>query len=337
MSNNAFPTLTLSGTAEQRGGGHGHMLASQVEDCIEFYARLFGRREQEIFTAAKYFRDVITDFNRDYSIEIEALAAAAKVDPLWVYALNARSEILNGLALECTAVFFPSSALLGQNWDWSASLESLVRLVTIRPAQGPDILMLTEPGIIGKIGCNAAGLGVCLNILSCPRPARGVPVHILLRAVLDSTELGQAAAMLKRAKPGRASHLMIGSAEGQYLSIEYAGTEQFRLSADRWLLHTNHYLGGEVPLSGLTFASSHERYSRAVEVAGQLENRDIEGMQHLLSDQTKGEMSICSPYHRHEILGECGTVCTLIMELEKRQLYVKRGNRVGGDFNEYSI
>jgi len=337
MVKGAFPQLTLNGDADSRGGVHGYELASPIEDCIEFYARLFGRREQEIFTIAKHFREVIADFNRDYVVEIDALAAAAGVHPLWVYALNARSEILNSLALECTAIAFPAAGLLGQNWDWSLKLEELVRLVTIRRSAGPDLLMLTEPGIIGKIGCNSAGLGACLNILSCARPANGVPVHILLRAVLESPDLGSAEHQLLRAKPGRASHIMIATAAGDAVGIEYAGTEQFWLPAGGFRLHTNHYLCGAVSASGLVFASSQQRYERAETIAGQLRHQDIAGMQQLLLDQHNGAMAICSPYHRHELLGDFGTVCTLIMALEHAQLYVRRGNDPQAEFNCYSI
>jgi isopenicillin-N N-acyltransferase-like protein len=39
----------------------------------------------------------------------------------------------------------------------------------IRP-DGHQLIQLTEPGILGKIGMNSAGVGVCLNILAAGLP-----------------------------------------------------------------------------------------------------------------------------------------------------------------------
>lgn len=334
---NTFPELEIFGSADDLGYQHGHQLASQIEDTIEFYARLFGRKQQDIFAMAKHFQRVIGGFKPEYTTEIEALAAAAQINPSWIYALNARSEILNSLALECTAVFFQRTGLLGQNWDWSQYMERLVRLVTLKPASGPVIKMLTEPGIIGKIGMNSEGLGVCLNILSCAKPTRGVPIHILLRSILDSGDLREVRTWIERAGAGRASNIMLGFENGESLDIEFAGDEQFELPRVAVQLHTNHYFGGQVAAGGLQLESSLTRYQRAEAMAAGLIEHDLEEMKGLLTDQSAAEASICSHYHAHELLGNCGTVCTLIMDLKSCQMHLKRGNNSDGSFTCYSL
>ena len=73
-------------------------------------------------------------------------------------------------ANECTALCFQPTALLGQNWDWSSQLENLAVLLQIRVSENMTIQMLTEPGIIGKIGMNSQGIAACLNILLQNKP-----------------------------------------------------------------------------------------------------------------------------------------------------------------------
>ena len=99
----------------------------------------------------------VSEYSAGYAEEIEGIAQGAAVDPLDIYALNARSEILALPAQECTALCFPDARLLGQNWDWAQDLEELAVLMRIVRSDGHRILMLTEPGMIGKIGMNSAG------------------------------------------------------------------------------------------------------------------------------------------------------------------------------------
>lgn len=337
MSDTTFPEIKLTGNAEDRGLQHGEQLTHEIENTVEFYGQLFGRRQQEIFDYARHFKRLIHEFDSDYCLEIEALAAAAGINLHWIYALNARSEILNTLAHECTALYFQSSSLLGQNWDWSPTLEGLIRVAHLIPDEGPEIRMITEPGIIGKIGMNSEGLGVCLNILSCDKPDNGVPIHILLRAILDSPSLEQANRVIDRAPNGKASNILIGDDKGRSQDIEFAGDRLFKLPQAHVPFHTNHYLGEAINDRDLLFESSFARYERAESLIKRLKQYDLEEMKNLLLDQTEGQFSICSPYHATDLLGEAGTVCTLIMDLKGRVMHLKRGNHLDLPFSTYSF
>ena len=95
-----FPEIKISGTPDERGFAHGETLSSEIEATIEFYATIFKKSSDEIFDRAKHFRNVIRKYNPVYCEEIEGIAAGARIkEPLWIYALNSRSEIL---ALEAT-------------------------------------------------------------------------------------------------------------------------------------------------------------------------------------------------------------------------------------------
>ncbi len=326
MIEQEVPEFEFSGSHEDIGEQHGHCLASKIEDTLEFYARLFGLRQQELFRIARIYRQTIADFSPEYQLEIEALASAAKVDALWIYALNARSEILNSQVLECTAVYFPEPGILGQNWDWSPIMEQLICLMTIKVANKPLIKMVTEPGIIGKIGMNSEGLGVCLNILATEKSVVGVPVHILLRGLLESSGMDSALALVKRCSQGKASNVLLADNLGCSYNLEFSGDDLYRLKGEGVQCHTNHYLGQENNYRDVNFEGSLDRLHRANELAARGCEDGVKGMQQLLEDRTLGDFSIHSEYHANRVLGEYGTVLTLIMDLKQRILFLKKGS-----------
>ncbi len=53
-----------------------------------------GQSEEAILEKAAHFQQQIKAFDAGYCEEIEAIAEAACVPPLWIYALNARTEII---------------------------------------------------------------------------------------------------------------------------------------------------------------------------------------------------------------------------------------------------
>ncbi len=326
MTESGIPEFQLSGSYEDIGAQHGHYLASRIEDTLEFYGSLFGLRQQTLFDVAKCYKKEIKRFSDDFALEIEALSDAAGVDPLWIYALNARSEIINNQVLECTAIFFPKTGVLGQNWDWSQVMEQLVCVLDIKAPGKPLIKMVTEPGIIGKIGMNSEGLGVCLNILACAKLTPGVPVHILLRALLESQDMHSALAIADSSHVGKASNVLLADSNGQSYNLEFAGEGLVRLEGQGVQCHTNHYLGWDNLQRDANFEGSTDRLSRAYELAAQYQEEGVSGMKAVLKDNTQKDFSICSGYHNNTLLGRYGTVLTLVMDLGQQKIWLKRGS-----------
>ena len=90
-----FPVIKIHGSAEDRGRQHGTLLKERIHRTIEFYQKQFQLPEEQILGIADQFRKSTEAFKKDIYIEIETLAHAAEVDPLWIYALNGRTELLN--------------------------------------------------------------------------------------------------------------------------------------------------------------------------------------------------------------------------------------------------
>lgn len=92
--------------------------------------------------------------------------------------------------------------------------ENLV-LLTIEQAGKPTIKMVTEAGILGKIGLNSAGVGVCLNAIRAKgMDATRLPCHLGLRMVLESSSRSEAVAKLEKVGIASACHMLIADATG---------------------------------------------------------------------------------------------------------------------------
>jgi len=329
-----FPLIELSGTSREIGLKHGTLLAERIKKALVFYKGLFKKTDEEILKKAAYFKEIITSFSQDYADEIEGIAEGAGLDPLWIYALNARTEILS-LGQECSSLFFKKSALLGQNWDWVEDIKDLPVILKIT-RNNHTILMMTEPGIIGKIGLNSAGLGVCLNLLECAKKLDGVPVHILLRAMLDSSSIQEAREHINHAQKGTASSILVADDQGNYFNVELAGDEVYEIDCTNDLfVHTNHYLGKDINNES-EFASSFARLARAQKLLSTVTDQTINNMKNILRDSTE-KLPICRQFVHEPGLGLLGTICTVIMDLAKREMHITKGHPSENEFTTISI
>lgn len=335
----AAPDVILRGGPEDRGALHGTCLREKIEGVVDLYADYFGMREADVFAAARHFKAIIEDYSRDYAREIAALADGAGMNPLWIYAVNARSELSQFGVNECTAAFFPGTGLLGQTWDWFAASENLTAVIRIELPDDHTILTMTEPGIIGKVGLNSAGLGVCLNYLIDPDIRRGLPIHILLRAILDSGSLAEARRHVDAAGDGRSGNLLIGTADGAGLAVEYRAIARYELAIDdEVFLHTNHYLHRDCDLNAGTprlRENTRQRLDRAEALVSACEDYSIDEMQALLSDDADSEHPIYVSYRTAEGFGTYGTICTVMMDLPARRFWLRPGNGRDDVFVDY--
>ncbi|MDP6447580.1 MAG: C45 family autoproteolytic acyltransferase/hydrolase, partial [Pirellulaceae bacterium] len=196
-------------------------------------------------------------------------------------------------------------------------------LMTIELENGLRILTMTEPGIIGKVGFNSNGLGVCLNILRRDGPLDGLPVHIVLRAVLESPSFETARRRIRAAGGGKASNLLVGDAHGNSANFEFTadGVWEPATSGD-WSFHTNHYQTKPVNPNRGSYECSFTRLETSQRLAGGGDGSRRQIIE-LLHDQ-----STDWPIHRcftpHPEIGPLGTVATLLMDLPSRRLSVQR-------------
>jgi isopenicillin-N N-acyltransferase-like protein len=120
---------------------------------------------------------------------------------------------------------------------------NLIQLTVIQDNL-PTIKMITEAGMIGKIGFNSSGVGVCFNAIR----ARGMdqtrlPVHLGLRMVLESTSATEAVQKLEKIGMASSAHMLIADLTTA-TGLEFTSTTFARLPVDAKgrVIHSNHLL-----------------------------------------------------------------------------------------------
>ncbi len=329
------PIIEAAGSPAAIGGQIGAQIADRIKATIGLYKEVFAKPEEEILQAAAHFRNQIEGFAPDLAVEIAAMAKAANVDPGWLFALNARSELLSALAVgECTSMHFSGTPYMGQNWDWLEPFEDLMILQRITDARGHTTLMLTEPGIVGKIGLNDAGFGVCLNFLPSTNPTLGVPTHILLRQLLSARRWEDVDLVLAKAGAGRSANILIANAEGRAMDVEFDGLSACTHSAEAAAtLHTNHYLTTDIPVAEVLFENSDARLTRARTLLHGQDQPSMDRLKTILSDSSDVDHPILAPYREvPSFRGRLGTDCSIAMDLERGEMHFRRGNSADTGF-----
>jgi isopenicillin-N N-acyltransferase-like protein len=211
---------------------------------------------------------------------------------------------------ECTAMGVTAAvsrtgqAWLAQNWDWMGrQRQALVVLHTQGPS-GQSITTLTEAGMLAKIGINQSGFALGLNILRSNRDGSrlGVPVHVLLRHLLDCRSVAHARERLQALQTdlglgfGAASNVPCADAEGQAACFEVSPAGWAEVTPTQGVVvHTNHFvceslLAEQAPVGpGL---SSHQRLETASQHALQTPIGQAE-LERFLRDESDGFLSIC--------------------------------------------
>ncbi|RAL64994.1 hypothetical protein DID88_001584 [Monilinia fructigena] len=146
----------------------------------------------EVLEIAREFQVTIQKLTPDIYDEIVGIAEGANVDILDIVALNFLGWKMQGKRVE-------GKIVLAQNWDWTERVKKNLALVEIERVKKEKIWMVTEAGIVGKIGFNSAGVGVCLNAIRArPTDTSKLPIHVALRICLESSSIEDAIATLEK-------------------------------------------------------------------------------------------------------------------------------------------
>ena len=343
-----FPVVEASGGAFERGRIHGEQARGRVELSLANYARLFafnGMAWEEAQRRGAGYRDLIGAFDAALLEEMEGIARGAGRPFSEILALNARTEILPPSFLtgadagECTAIAVGPAAsatgesLLAQNWDWVGSQRGALILLRVREGSdagaAPACLTLTEAGMLAKIGFNSCGVGVCLNILRSVFDGAhpGVPVHVLLRALLKRTSVRDAVEFSSKLSFGGSSNILMADAGGELASLEFSpkGMRVVRPEGGT-LCHTNHFLHPEATgwqAAHVANLSTIPRLDRARQLAASRPKQGIEDVKRLLRDESAGLLSICrKPDLSLPPEAQIESVASAIMELGRGVMHV---------------
>jgi isopenicillin-N N-acyltransferase-like protein len=340
-----FPLIEVSGEAFERGRQHGERTADLIQFNLEGYRQLFkhdpGLDWSAVLEQVRQYLRPIEAYAPRLLEEMRGIAEGAGVSLDEILALNCRTEILSMRAIspldECTALFIAPEAtanghtFVAQNWDWSNVLRGGAVLLRIEQPGRPTVLTLTEAGMVGKIGLNSAGVGVCTNFLRHDHRRIGVPFHIILREALDAPRLGLAVAAVYRGVRADSGNYLLAHADGEAIDLEATPSDVgFLHPREGLLVHTNHFLTPRLQTGDKGIVESDHtllRYGRAVHLlraqAGQI---TIEMLKGVFRDHFNYPKSICRhPDLTQPEIERSATLASMIVDLTTGEMYVTAG------------
>lgn len=351
-----LPIIEVRGNAYEIGYMHGSMAKGQIAVNIEIYKSMFMEYAniswEKAKKIAKAFEKSINDFNPKFIEEIKGIAEGSNFEYEEILALNVRSELVfqgTNLTMDgCTSMAITADRgennknYIGQNWDWKVKVLGGVILLKIKQDNLPDIATMTEAGIVGKIGCNSAGIGVCFNALSINDTPTGVPIHIILRSILEQDDFVKAMMVVSANPIGCPGNIVIASKYGEAIDFEI-GIDDFDAiyPTDGVLTHTNHYKSLRLPkynqkdIAKYRFPDTFIRLGREDYLLSKIKGRITkEDMKEVFTNHTEPSSSIC---HHGKHSDDIGTIFSIIMDLNEDKFYVSFGQPCENDYKEHCI
>ncbi|KAJ5951950.1 Peptidase C45 acyl-coenzyme A:6-aminopenicillanic acid acyl-transferase [Penicillium vulpinum] len=332
-------TIQCFATPHEIGRAHGVGAKELIRGSIVFYQKMFVHTCKMEWPAV---RRIAEDWQKEieqkwpkYYSEMQGIADGAQLPFIDILILNIRTEIAFGMFNDgCTSLYCKTDnhSFLAQNWDWMEGQKQNLIILDIISDNGPRIKMITEAGIIGKIGLNEFGVGVCLNAIKVPGcDSSRLPVHMALRSVLECSSADAAVRQLKEVGIAASAHILIGD-KGKGIGLE-STTKTIQcidMDEQNWVFHANHLLlsHDDVVDSGW-LADSPSRQQRIQKLAleyGLSTGRvpDATDITRMLDDHDGFPHSICR--YEKGPLGMDATLFSIVMDLHgpKATVYLGR-------------
>lgn len=310
----------FSGLPQQIGEQHGEILRDSIQKNFALYCDLWQKKLSELTPFVQGYKKSISTVAPHLALEIEAIAKSSNLHVDAIYALNSRSELLESFSInECTAIGLTpekntlQSLIMGQNWDWELGFRGLQNVIEIRSQNTPALKMFLEPGIIGKIGFNELGIGVCLNFLeSKVSNHEGIPVHIMLRSILEKKSQQEIGDFISTVQRTTCANYLVG-VEDSFVNYETTKEDVYKFyPVEGLIVHTNSFNAlGE-------FCPRQEKMKSTLQKYCQQERK-------ILMKEIKKLFTISGVEFLSTKKDEVGTLYTIIMNLSKKTMLVSDG------------
>jgi len=329
-----FPYIEIIGSNnEEIWFEHGRQLADRISLNIDKYIRIIWKDLSDVLTSSRYFSRVIREYDKNYSNEIQALAEWAWIDPIYIYMLNARTELLSNHLKECTTAYFPRSSILWQNWDWFYDFDSIVTIMKVNMPSN-SFIMLNEPWIIGKIWLNSNWIWVWLNIVSNNEIINWVPIHILMRKVLDSKSINDAKVSLLSSRTAQSSNIIIWSKQWHWLNLELNGSKRFVFQLFEWWVWFKHK--NSFHSNSFWMWDELERLYLQYAIL-EFQDYSLEDMKLFLTDLKNNMYTWKIEWYDFDDLSQIWTLSSIMMDIRNGKFYISKWNPRDYPYVEFSV
>ncbi|EXJ88763.1 isopenicillin-N N-acyltransferase [Capronia epimyces CBS 606.96] len=274
----------------QIGLQHGRLLSSEIRSQMEIYGAMFELTSKlswpAVLDIAAEFAATIKRLTPDILDEMQGIADGAQVQLLDIVVLNCRSEIALGHFHDgCTSLAWnvgdaaTKKVVLSQNWDWTARVKKNLVMMSIEQVGKPKIYMITESGIVGKIGFNSAAVGTCLNAIRArPVLSTKVPIHVALRLCLESTSVDSARSKIQSLGGVASSQHILIADKDKAVGMELSPLGDVFLPERQDLVtHSNHFIKNRFVDEPPWLAGSPVRLERIRQLTAKLQSEGVSG------------------------------------------------------------
>jgi predicted choloylglycine hydrolase len=298
----SIPVVTLSGTATEMGTSHGRQLGEQIRPLHEQFLRQWIRSDVQRNLAvaiAQNFQPLLRSEHRD---ELNALAAAAGIDPQQAMLANCFLDV--GGMMACSTLTLPGSRSpdgvprFARNLDFpsfNVADKSSV-LFVYKPADRRfGFVTVGWPGLIGALsGMNEHGLALaCMEVSRQSRPPTAMPYPLLYRTLLERCRtVDEAIEWLRSAPKQTENNLMLMDAAGVHAVVEIYPDHIDVRKTDQPLISTNHRRMAAVPRFVPEYCPRYEHLEQAT--ADKARTFDVPALQQLLREVAQGDMTLQS-------------------------------------------
>jgi isopenicillin-N N-acyltransferase-like protein len=352
--------LDLEGTPSQIGEAHGEALRDTIQahvarhyDWLRDSAIL--RLDEESLHAMWSSRITANEIAAPELVaEMAGIARGANVPFARIFVLNSMLDI-GGLRfpgcvagmLGCTTFAVPEEAgtgmtLIGQTYDLDYFRQQFGVVTRLHPQGKPRQLLFTLAGMVGCAGLNEAGIGVVINYLSARDLQPGKLHAVIVRQVLSSWNLSDAATAPVAGDRAGGSHYLLADDGGNVIGVETTARQHALFFADgRPYGHTNHYLSDALkPLEVIRPTSIGSSISRYASLRRDLQRTDLdrEALKELTRNHNSFPRSICAHGQTHEEPDHRGrTVAAMVFSLSERTMEICRGCACEGEYQRIEL
>lgn len=370
MSGRAYPSIRVKGGPRERGRQYGEQARELVRRSVTAYAAVFdyyaGITWEAACAQAERFIEPIEAYDDRYLDEMRGIAEGAALDFGDILALNLRSEFMFAQGAKaaagepaprpkgCSSVaVLPGASenghtLLGQNWDWLIHAWETTVVLESEQDEGPNFVTVVEAGLLAKAGMNAAGLGLATNTLISDRDVGepGVPYHVCLRSLLDAPSIVDALARLQRAYRSSSANYVLAHADGLVVNVESTpgGSADLLLGGPRHgtVAHTNHFVSprfGDCDTGLALMPDSFFRLQRLTDALQAARPMIAQAqLQQMFADHAGHPYGVCThPDPATPPVDQAATVASLIMDLDRRRLWLADGNPCEAPYREIDL
>ena len=347
-----YPEFAVTGPPVQLGRQIGEAAREQIrafcDIAYERVCRTVQISRERAFEIARDSLRFARAYRPDLVEELQGTAEAAGVTLDDLMLLQVRNQLQSEKSGGCTSLSFAAEAgirsgpVVAQTWDNDPVLDEFTVVLTRHPEGKPSFTSCTQAGLISYMGFSETGIATCVNTLPAPARKTGVPHYFTLREIYEANSLDEAVHSLNRAHRAIPANIMMSTPQGPAnLEVTLGGIRVLKPQESSVVTHTNHCVHDDfIPINN-DFPELAQSYSRKARV-DELLNRcgreaDLNQIKTVLSDHDNFPGSICRHPGDDPIIGFWETVFAIIIEPDKRRMWITRGTPCNHPFEEYGM